>query len=155
MRKNVMNTRIVITCLCCLFGTIAVARSATVRDEEFLGPFPTWYDLKKDFGAVGDGKADDTTALQKALDSVGTPELKRNAIWVPTRLAPYRRSQRGRVNRNPNLDEKLLFELYPILAEGGEGDQRKDQLQRARRGDSPHGRGGRGFRGRGRSRIWR
>lgn len=43
-----------------------------------------------------------------------------DAIWVPNRLADSRRSQRGRVNRNPNLDSKLIFDLYPVLSENGE-----------------------------------
>src|SRR5947209_514115 len=38
--------------------------------EEFVGPFPSWADMKKDYGAVGDGKADDTAAIQKGLDDL-------------------------------------------------------------------------------------
>jgi hypothetical protein len=37
-------------------------------EEEFNGPFASWLDVKRDFHAVGDGKADDTRALQEALD---------------------------------------------------------------------------------------
>jgi hypothetical protein len=40
------------------------------NDEEFVGPFPSWRDLKRDYGARGDGKADDTAAIQKALDDL-------------------------------------------------------------------------------------
>ncbi len=43
---------------------------ALVPSEEFVGPFPSWKNLKVDFGATGDGKADDTAALQKALDQL-------------------------------------------------------------------------------------
>ena len=39
-------------------------------DEEFSGPFPSWRNLRRDYGAQGDGKADDTAALQRALDDL-------------------------------------------------------------------------------------
>jgi hypothetical protein len=42
-------------------------------DEEFVGPFPSWADVKRDYGAVGDGIADDSDALQGVLDVLGTP----------------------------------------------------------------------------------
>ena len=38
--------------------------------EEFVGPFSSWKNVKADFGAVGDGKADDTAAIQKALEAL-------------------------------------------------------------------------------------
>lgn len=39
-------------------------------EEEFVGPFPSWVNVKTAYGAVGDGKADDTAALQKACDAM-------------------------------------------------------------------------------------
>lgn len=50
--------------------------------DEFAGPFPTWLDLKRDFGAKGDGLFDDTPALQNALDALSSNK-RGPALWIP------------------------------------------------------------------------
>jgi len=58
--------------------------ASTLSDEEFVGPFPSWKDLRRDFGAAGDGVADDTAALQAALDAMRDLEtLDWCVLYVP------------------------------------------------------------------------
>ena len=65
------------------------------ESEEFVGPFSSWMDLKHDFGAAGDGVADDTEALQAALDQVGSSQLlglMGDPLFIPA--GTYRISRR-------------------------------------------------------------
>jgi hypothetical protein len=60
----------------CPFVFAAAAASApivarAIGDEEFVGPFVNWANVKTDYGAAGGGVTDDTAAIQNALNSLG------------------------------------------------------------------------------------
>ncbi|HRT97831.1 MAG TPA: glycosyl hydrolase family 28-related protein, partial [Planctomycetota bacterium] len=73
--------------LSCLGLALAASSCMPVQlaatDEEFAGPFPSWADARRDYGAVGDGQADDTAALQKALDDLRKEDATRKVLWLP------------------------------------------------------------------------
>src|SRR4051794_12333768 len=50
--------------------------------DEFLGPFPSWVNLKTTYGAVGDGKTDDSNAFQNALNLAATT-ANSSVLYVP------------------------------------------------------------------------
>ncbi len=66
-----------------LCGLAWAAKPVPVPVAEFIGPFPSWANVKTEFGAVGDGKADDTAAIQKALDSIKVNASPKKVLYFP------------------------------------------------------------------------
>ena len=67
-----------------LLLAIGTAGAALLSDEEFVGPFPSWMNVKTAYGAVGDGKADDTAALQNALNALANNDpAARAVLYLP------------------------------------------------------------------------
>ncbi|MFN4179916.1 MAG: glycosyl hydrolase family 28-related protein [Armatimonadota bacterium] len=55
-----------------------------LRVSNHFGPFRSWLDVKRDFGAKGDGVTDDTEALQRALDAVRPESPKATVVFIPS-----------------------------------------------------------------------
>ena len=73
-------------------------------EEEFVGPFASWLDVRRDFGAAGDGKTDDTPALQRALDEIR--EHKRaSVLYLPA--GTYRITQTLTTARKAHQDNMV------------------------------------------------
>ncbi len=51
-------------------------------DEEALAPFASWANVKTNYGAIGDGVADDTVAIQNALNDLGQVG-KAEVLYLP------------------------------------------------------------------------
>lgn len=75
--------------------------SLPASEEEFVGPFPSWCNLKRDYGAVGDGKTDDATALQRALDEL-TKHKKACVLYIPA--GTYRLTVTVQTKRKEHTD---------------------------------------------------
>jgi hypothetical protein len=56
---------------------------AASDDDEFIGPFSSWLNVKTDFGAVGDGVADDTMAFQYAFNALDSASSHASVLYIP------------------------------------------------------------------------
>ena len=101
---------------------VSVVR-AEVAGEEFVGPFASWLDVKRDFGAVGDGKADDSAALQRGLDEI-REHKKACVLYFPGGI--YRLTQPLKTSRKAHQDNMVSVigenpETVVLKWEGSEG----------------------------------
>lgn len=76
--------------------------SDPVSDEEFIGPFPSWDNAVRDYGAKGDGIHDDTLALQTAFDSVGRKGAA-STLYLPA--GTYR------ITKTLTIFQKIYFRI--------------------------------------------
>src|SRR5438876_8814758 len=97
MLMNIRVTTVVSVLLAWAVPTIAVADDG----EEFAGPFASWRDVRRDYGAVGDGKADDSNAFQRALDDL-TRHEKACVLYVPA--GTYRITRTVKTVRKAHTD---------------------------------------------------
>jgi hypothetical protein len=87
-------------------GIVRVLAVDNDVDDEFVGPFASWKDLKRDFGAKGDGTADDTASLQTALNTL-RPYSNHNAVlYFPS--GTYRITQTLNLRRTPDSEPQYI-----------------------------------------------
>ena len=92
-------------------GSARIIRGEAVDndvDDEFVGPFPSWFNAKADFGAVADGINDDTTALQNALDAI-RPAAGKAVLFLPS--GTYRITRTLNILRSAHDESQYIMIL--------------------------------------------
>ncbi len=69
--------------LLCGILLASLAQAAPKFDDEFVGPFASWVNVKTECGAKGDGVADDTAAIQKGINIVNPANATRKVLYLP------------------------------------------------------------------------
>ena len=71
--------------LCLVFTSVELTGQSShpLVDDEFVGPFPSWLNVKSQYGAYGDGVHDDTYAIQTAINAVGAMANKASVVFLP------------------------------------------------------------------------
>jgi hypothetical protein len=70
--------------ICLVAASLAWPQTgAGPAEEHFFGPYPSWGNVKTQYGARGDGLSDDTGALQAALNDVGNSG-KSSVMYLPS-----------------------------------------------------------------------
>ena len=83
--KNSVNRGSVLLTVVCVLGMCSPTTShaqITGGGEEFVGPLAGWTNVKTDYGALGDGQADDTAAIQRAFDDLRL-HTQSNVLYFP------------------------------------------------------------------------
>lgn len=92
MRKKILSITVLLS------GVFLAAQASS--SDYFAGPLSTWIHLKTEYGAVGDGIADDTQPLQDALDYLRAAGRTRSILYIPA--GTYRITQTLDFSRNSN-----------------------------------------------------
>ncbi len=76
--------KVILLCLCLFCVSFVFAQSASypATDDEFVGPFPSWLNIKN-YGAKGDGVTDATAAIQAALNAIGNENSSASVVYFP------------------------------------------------------------------------
>jgi Pectate lyase superfamily protein len=67
-------------------------------EEEVVGPFNSWANVRRDYGASGNGESDDTAAIQSALNDLGR-QGRSEVLYFPP--GTYRITQTLYLNGSP------------------------------------------------------
>jgi len=89
-------------------------------------PFASWIDVKAECGAMGDGKADDTIAIQKGLDLMRPEDSNRKVLYFPAgkyRITGTIKSLREKHRESQGIGIQGMGADKSILLYDGQGNE--------------------------------
>src|SRR5688572_28868893 len=99
--KRILTSLVFISLSACIWAQ-------TNLREEFNGPYASWANVKTRFRAAGDGKKDDTRAIQMALDSLtGRAKMPFNTDPAKRYMVVYLPAGTYRISSTLRLEGKI------------------------------------------------